>query len=84
MRSPTIRTIWTPNETNTLWGQGPRGTFRDKTLPTGLASGVWRGTGWGITLSDFDHDGRLYCAVVNGRVNRCRSFLPHARALWPG
>src|SRR5262249_7925594 len=27
-------------ETNTLWAQGPRGRFRDKTLPTGLASGA--------------------------------------------
>jgi hypothetical protein len=57
-------------ETNTLWLQERDGFFQDRTMSTGLVSGEWRGTGWGVTLSDFDHDGRLDSAVVNGRVNR--------------
>lgn len=69
-------------ETNTLWAQGPRGTFRDKTMASGLASGGWRGTGWGIVLADFDHDGRLDSAVVNGRVNRGPDANPALGAFW--
>ncbi len=57
-------------ETNTLWRQGPRGLFRDGTGATGLAGSRWRGTGFGTVLGDFDHDGALDLAVVNGRVAR--------------
>jgi hypothetical protein len=55
-------------ETNTLWCQGPRGTFRDLTFSAGLASVRSRGTGFGTILADFDGDGALDLAVVNGRV----------------
>jgi hypothetical protein len=55
-------------ETNTLWKQGPRGLFRDHTSSTGLLGSRWRGTGFGTLLADFDHDGALDLAVVNGRV----------------
>jgi hypothetical protein len=57
-------------ETNTLWKQGPRGLFRDRTGEAKLASPHWRGTGFGTVLADFDHDGSLDLAVVNGRVAR--------------
>jgi hypothetical protein len=57
-------------ETNTLWHQGPRGMFRDGTAAARLASPPWRGTGWGAVLADFDHDGALDLALVNGRVAR--------------
>jgi hypothetical protein len=57
-------------ETNTLWVQGPRGTFTDKTRPTGLAGPARRGTGFGVVLADFDLDGRPDLAVTNGRVFR--------------
>ncbi len=57
-------------ETNTLWKQGPRGQFRDGTRALGLASVSWRGTGFGTLLADFDLDGSLDLAVVNGRVFR--------------
>lgn len=57
-------------ETNVLWKQGPRGLFRDGTAAAGLASSRWRGTGFGTVLADFDHDGALDLAVVNGRVSR--------------
>jgi hypothetical protein len=59
-------------ETNVLWQQKPRGLFRDQTASARLASPNWRGTGFGAVLADFDHDGALDLAVVNGRVSRVR------------
>jgi hypothetical protein len=55
-------------EGNTLWRQGPRGFFQDRTTAAGLSSGVERGTGFGTLLADFDNDGALDLGVVNGRV----------------
>lgn len=55
-------------ETNTLWKQGPRGVFRDRTTEAGLAATKWRGTGFGTLMADFDADGSLDIAIVNGRV----------------
>jgi hypothetical protein len=57
-------------ESHTLWRQGPAGLFRDATAQAGLASPAWRGTGFGTVLVDFDHDGWLDLAIVNGRVSR--------------
>jgi hypothetical protein len=57
-------------ETNTLWKQGPRGRFEDKTPQAGLTQTRWRATGFGTALADFDQDGMLDLAVVNGRVAR--------------
>jgi hypothetical protein len=57
-------------ETNTLWVQGPRGRYEDRTTSAGLARSRWRGTGFGTVLGDFDQDGALDLAVVNGRVAR--------------
>jgi hypothetical protein len=56
------------SETNTLWKQGPRGRFRDRTADAGLTNTRWRGTGFGALMADFDLDGALDLAVVNGRV----------------
>jgi hypothetical protein len=58
------------DETHTLWKQGPRGIFRDQTAAARLASPPYRGTGFGTVLADFDNDGALDLAVVNGRVSR--------------
>jgi hypothetical protein len=58
------------SETNTLWKQGPRGLFRDRTADWGLTQTRWRGTGFGTLVADFDHDGLPDLAVVNGRVQR--------------
>jgi hypothetical protein len=60
-------------QTNTLWAQGPRGMFQDRTAGAGLASPGWRATGFGTVLADFDHDGGLDLAIVNGRVRRTRT-----------
>ena len=56
-------------ETNTLWKQGPRGLFQDRTAARGPGRPRWRGTGFGTVLADFDHDGALDLAVVNGAVH---------------
>ena len=55
-------------ETHTLWKQGPRGLFSDATAAAGLIAPTGRGTGFGTLLADFDCDGSLDLAVVNGRV----------------
>ncbi|HEV3262889.1 MAG TPA: CRTAC1 family protein [Gemmataceae bacterium] len=57
-------------ETHTLWQQKPTGLFRDRTAAARLANPRWRGTGFGTVLADFDHDGALDLAIVNGRVSR--------------
>jgi hypothetical protein len=56
-------------ETNTLWQQGPRGQFKDRTMASKLAAGRWRGTGFGTVMADFDLDGALDVAVINGRIH---------------
>jgi hypothetical protein len=58
------------NESNTLWVQWPRGRYTDRTSLSGLARPEWRGTGFGTVLGDFDQDGTLDLAVVNGRVSK--------------
>ncbi len=58
------------SETNTLWKQGPRGQFRDRTVDSGLTTSRWRGTGFGAVMADFALDGSLDAAVVNGRTVR--------------
>jgi hypothetical protein len=57
-------------ENNRLWRQGPRGLFQDRTVPGGLVRSRWHGTGFGTVLGDFNLDGALDLAVVNGRVSR--------------
>jgi enediyne biosynthesis protein E4 len=56
-------------ETHTLWHQESPGFFQDRTNTSGLAAPRWRGTGFGTILADFDLDGALDLAVVNGRVS---------------
>ena len=55
-------------EGNTLWRQGPPGLYRDRSADAGLMRPTARGTGFGTLLADFDNDGALDLAVVNGRV----------------
>jgi hypothetical protein len=57
-------------ETHALYIQGPRGFFRDGTAAAGLTRSDWRGTGFGVVLADFNQDGALDLALVNGRVSR--------------
>jgi hypothetical protein len=60
----------TADETHRLWKQGPRGVFQDRTAAAGLANYRSRGTGFGTVLADFDHDGALDLAIVNGAITR--------------
>ncbi len=70
-------------ETNALWVQGPPGLFRDRTAASGLAATADRGTGFGTVLADFDQDGVLDLAVVNGRVYAAdRSQNPALGPFW--
>ena len=58
-------------ETNTLWQQGPqRGHFRDRTARSGLLASDWRGTGFGTLMGDFNQDGWLDLAAVNGSISQ--------------
>lgn len=57
-------------EQHALWAQGPRGLFLDQTSRVGLANPAWRGTGFGAVLADYNQDGWLDLALVNGLVRR--------------
>jgi hypothetical protein len=57
-------------ENHTLWRQGPRGLFQDVTARAGLLGLPWHGTGFGAAFADFNCDGALDLAVVNGLVRR--------------
>jgi hypothetical protein len=57
-------------EYHSLWMQAPRGLFQDRTTGAGLTARQWRGTGFGAVLADFDNDGALDLALVNGRIKR--------------
>ena len=71
------------DETNTLWMQGPRGQFRDRTAASALATASERGTGFGTVLADFNQDGVLDLAVVNGRVySALQSANPDLGPFW--
>jgi hypothetical protein len=69
-------------ETHTLWRQEAVGRFHDRTAAMGLTSTRWRGTGFGTVLGDFDHDGALDLAVVNGRVSRGSSARRPGASFW--
>jgi hypothetical protein len=57
-------------ETHALWQQSPRGLFQDRTAVSGLATPRWHGTGFGTAGEDFDNDGAVDIAIVNGGVRR--------------
>lgn len=64
------------DETHTLWTQGPRGVFTDRTATSGLTATEWRGTGFGTVMMDVDNDGDLDLFLANGRVTRETGPLP--------
>ncbi|MBI1832200.1 MAG: CRTAC1 family protein [Planctomycetes bacterium] len=64
------------DEYHTLWKQGPPGLFQDATAEAGIPNSDWKATGFGTVLVDFDHDGFLDLAVVNGRVQHHKMVRP--------
>jgi enediyne biosynthesis protein E4 len=71
-------------ETHTLWKQGPRGLFQDRTAAAGLTAPRWRSTGFGTALGDFNNDGALDLAIVNGKVRREQGVVaPPGEAIDP-
>jgi len=71
-------------EQHALWTQDPRGVFQDAFERMTIKQ-AWRGTGFGATLTDFDLDGDLDLAFVNGRVKRGEQGGPVAatvHAFW--
>jgi hypothetical protein len=71
-----------PSEGNTLWQQGPRGLYRDRTAWSGLGQPRWRATGFGTTLADFDHDGAPDAVVVNGAIRGGVNGAPELGPHW--
>ena len=57
-------------EFHALWKQGPRGLFSDQVATVGLQRQAWRGTGFGAVMNDFNGDGAMDLAWVNGLVRR--------------
>ena len=71
------------NELHNVWLQGPRGMFREQSIRAGLGATSWRGTGFGTVLGDFDLDGHLDLAVVNGAIQRGKSLnVPGIDPFW--
>ena len=69
-------------ENHTLWKQGPTGLFLDRTAAAGLAQPP-RTTGFGTVLADFDLDGDLDLAYVNGHVSRHQpAAAQHLPTFW--
>ncbi|MEM1204146.1 MAG: CRTAC1 family protein [Acidobacteriota bacterium] len=62
-------------ETNTLFVNDGAGVFEDRTGAFGLGPASVESTGFGTAAADFDHDGRLDLAVVNGAVTLLESRM---------
>ncbi len=71
------------HEQHSLWMQGPRGLFQDRIAQAGLVNPLWRGTGFGAVFADFNLDGALDLAFVNGRVLRGEEVAPRLPGLHP-
>ncbi|MBL9166521.1 MAG: CRTAC1 family protein [Verrucomicrobiales bacterium] len=69
------------DELHGLWRQETRGLYAERLATTGLQQQAWRGTGFGTVAADFDWDGDLDLALVNGLV---RHSLPGQTPLQSG
>ncbi|MCB9510507.1 MAG: CRTAC1 family protein [Deferribacteres bacterium] len=64
-------------ETNTLYRNESDALFVDASTPSGLAGPSLPMTGFGTGFFDFDLDGDLDLAIVNGRVTRGTRMIEH-------
>ena len=62
------------DQTNTLYLNDGNLGFADVSAASGLGSSSLKFTGFGTVFVDFDHDGDLDIAIVNGRVDRNPPF----------
>jgi hypothetical protein len=69
------------DELHGLWRQDPRGLYAEQLATTGLQQQAWRGTGFGTVAADFNWDGNVDLALVNGLV---RHSLPGQAPVMPG
>ena len=71
------------DETNTLYlNLGPQTGFADRTAGSGLGATSSPYTGFGTSLFDYDNDGDLDLAVVNGSVKRRSQALTSSGGFW--
>lgn len=70
------------DETNTLYRNAGEGYFEDITPRSGLGPPSLPYTGFGAALFDFDNDGDLDIAVVNGAVKRRPAALRSGGDFW--
>jgi hypothetical protein len=69
-------------EPNTLWRQVPRGEFKDQSFSSGLNRRLFAGTGFGTVLADFDLNGTLDVAIVNGGIWAMGEASASGQAFW--
>ncbi len=69
-------------ELHALWKQGPRGFFTDVTARAGLAGPEWPSTGFGTVFADFDRNGTLDIAQVNGSVRYTHGPSAPGESFW--
>jgi hypothetical protein len=63
------------NESNTLYINLGDGLFEDRTIDAGLLGPSFGLTGFGTGFLDYDHDGRLDLAIVNGAVRMLEDLV---------
>jgi hypothetical protein len=78
-----IMIVHLERELHGLWIQGPRGLFMDQVAAYGLTTPQWRGEAFGDVFADFDHDGWLDLALVNGKIERGHETAPRVEGLNP-
>ena len=62
-------------EYNTLYVNDGTGLFSDRTSRTGMTTGSWPMTGFGVASLDYDMDGHLDLFVANGAVHRIEAQI---------